>query len=182
MHNWKSDWRSENWNPDTCGCKIELNREDTEVVGEDEVDVAAFASPELMRKRKGRRVPNTERTGFVAKVPRLRTQKRNAKGEVVSEVIHGPTEDAPMPGVRLRGRVAEPCQDHVGFSDMVQTQRWKPLTCACVFQQIISGGVLFGACVEAVCDAHQHVSLKDLYDTVLAENRARNEEASEGTA
>lgn len=72
-----------------------------------------------------------------------------------------------LPGVRLRGKITNPCAKHAGFTGVVQTQRRRvPIVCGCVWQELHKGdskeGGLFGTFVEEKCSAHQDIADRDI--------------------
>jgi len=170
------------WNPHTCACQVEITREDTVLVGEEEFAYTDQRGGKFLRD--ARRARTVVRNGQLkVLVPKYRTEKRS-RDAIVSAVVHDVGTEPP-PGTRLRGTIATPCPDHVGFSSVVQTQRVRLDFCSCVWQELIIGerkeGGFFGAIIEKVCPDHasrvaaKTLELKNLRDTVRAEAKAATE-------
>ncbi len=176
------------WNPDTCGCEIEITKETTRRTGyqefpSDELPMGKGARAELVRSRGGI---------LVYRLPTHETVKVNVAGEVLFRKTHGPFETAPPSGDRLRGTVVRPCADHVDFKGVVQTQwGWCPGVCRCLWQELWIGERkelgFFGYYMERICPDHKELPPTEIRGVIhalatekaLAENPLTPEEIAE---
>ena len=158
-----------NWNPHSCSCEIEVTRYETlQTVAPVLRADGRFAFPKAASDE-------TDVTRPDGRISRRKTIVTHPDGRETTEKPYSNR----MPGVRLRGKIVRPCQKHVGFNGVVQTQRVScPSVCGCTWQELHAGDNkergLIGTFMETVCQGHKNLSLGDIPDAVKAEARKQN--------
>lgn len=120
------DLKKLNWNPDSCGCKLEITKGRTEEITKIEFpqDTQVW---KLQRGIRPNLVRSALRKEIVYEVPLYRTNKTDRAGNTLEEEIHeipdlsgAPLAMATVPkvpprGNRLRAQIVEVCPKHKGM-------------------------------------------------------------------